>query len=101
MIMKNYANCAVKMATAQGMEDKQAKNPWNVRQGIVGGISPLKPSKNPELLVAKLEAVPRTTSVTESESEQKEVRQSELQQEIWSQGQEGMGEDVLGNKLEI
>ena len=64
MIMKNYTNCAVKMATAQGMEEKQAKNPWDVRQGIVGGISPLKPSKNPELLAATSEAVPKVTAVT-------------------------------------
>ena len=108
---KNYANCAVKTATSQGMEDKQAKTPWEVRQEIVGDISHLKPSKNPELLIAAREAVPRTTSVTESGSEQEEVSGSrvvkegseqndaglsELQQAGWSQVQEEVVEDVLG-----
>ena len=39
MIRKNYGNCAMKTATSQGRGDKQAKIPWEVRQGIVG-ISP-------------------------------------------------------------
>ena len=77
---------------------------------IVRDISPLKPSKNPELLVATIEAVPRATAVTESRSEkeevsgsrvvkegseQKEVGLSELQQEVRSQVQEGVVKDVL------
>ena len=95
MIRKNYANCTVKTATSQAREDKQAKTPWEVRQGIVGDISHPTPSKNLELWVTSLEAVPGTTSGTESESEQKEVRQGELQKEERSQGQEGMGLDML------
>ena len=50
-IRENYANYAVKMATAKGIENKQAKNPWEMSQGIVGGISPLKPSQNLKLMV--------------------------------------------------
>ena len=68
---KNYANCAVKTATSQGMDDKQAKTPWEVRKGIVGDVTPLKPSKNPELLVATLDAVPRATAVKEGASRRK------------------------------
>ena len=75
-------------------------------KGIVGDISPLKPSKNPEPLAA--------SSVTESASEQEEVgwtkvvkegseqkefglsELSELQQDVRSQVQEGVVKDVLG-----
>ena len=46
--------CAGKAVTSQGMDDKQAKKLWEVHKEIVRDISPLKPSKNRELLAAML-----------------------------------------------
>ena len=61
-------------------------------RGNVGDISHLKPSKNPELLIAAREAVPRTTSVTESGSEQEEVSGNRVVKEDGEQKEAGLSE---------
>ena len=50
--------------------------------------------KNPEFLIDKIKAAPRTTSSTVSENKQKEVKQYQLKQEVRSQEKKGMGEDL-------
>lgn len=131
---KYYSDCAVKAESSQAKDDKQAKKLWEVSKGIVGDISPLKPSgipeplgasslaatlkaatpeppaasfstpeplaATPEPLAASLEASPIGWSrdVTESVSEQEEFglsELSELQEDVRSQVQKGVVQDVL------